>query len=126
MAMLRGMESARRVPEAGWEWRLWVLHRVTGLLLVLSLAAHIAILHLAEPGESIAFDRVVARLASPPFVVLDSVLLAAALFHGLNGVRVVAGDMGMRGSTLRALSWVLLALGLGGFVYGVYALVSFL
>ncbi|MBI4297554.1 MAG: succinate dehydrogenase, cytochrome b556 subunit [Chloroflexi bacterium] len=124
MAFLRA--EKRTVPAPGWEWWLWLLHRVTGLLLVLALAAHIIILHLAQPGEGIAFDRVVARLASPPFLALDTVLLAAALFHGLNGIRVVAADMGMGRRSLRALSWWLFALGLVGFIYGVYALLSFL
>lgn len=123
--MERGTEG-RRVPAGAWEWRLWVLHRVTGLLLVLGLGAHIIILHLAEPGEGIRFDRVADRLASAPFVALDAVLLAAALFHGLNGVRVVAVDMGMGPRALRPFSFGLLALGTAGLVYGVYALASFL
>ena len=124
--MLRGMGMPRRVPQGGWEWRLWVLHRITGLLLVLGLAAHIIILHLAEPGEGILFDRVADRLASAPFLALDVVLLATGLFHGLNGLRVVAGDMGAGPRALRPISFGLLALGTAGFVYGMYALTSFM
>ena len=67
-----------------------------------------------------------ARLASPPFIALDSVLLAAALFHGPNGVRVVATDLGLGGARLRILSWALLVLGMAGLAYGTYALMSFL
>lgn len=115
-----------RVEAPPLEWWLWLLQRATGLLLVLALVAHIAILHLAQPGEGIEFDRVVERLGSPAFVALDSALLAAALFHGLNGVRAVAADLGAGPRALRALSWGLVLLGLAGFVYGVYALMSFL
>ena len=53
----------------------------------------------------------------------DIVLLVAVVFHGLNGVRMVALDYGFAGAgARRALSAVLIALGVAAIAFGIWAL----
>ncbi|MDP2954568.1 MAG: hypothetical protein Q8O76_14795, partial [Chloroflexota bacterium] len=104
----------------------WLMQRVTAVLIVLFLGTHWWVLHYAVVGEAVNFDRVTQRLQSPFFVVLDLALLAVLFYHGLNGVRAILIDFGMRaGATLSAVTWFLWLVGVGTFIYGANALLPF-
>jgi succinate dehydrogenase / fumarate reductase cytochrome b subunit len=92
---------------AGW-WA-WLLQRVTGLALVGYLFLHIAVISTGQAGAD-AFDDVLKVLQTPVFVALDLLLLAAVLYHGLNGLRVVLLDLGIGIRRQAALFWTCLAL----------------
>ncbi|MHB1342922.1 MAG: succinate dehydrogenase, cytochrome b556 subunit [Thermoleophilia bacterium] len=104
----------------GGMW-LWLLQRVTAVILLLGLAAHIIVTHSLNLGE-LSYDNVAARLATGFFVVVDFSLLAAGLFHGLNGIRMVLLDYGFSGRSQTVLSWLLLAVGVAVFAAGTWAL----
>ena len=92
---------------AGW-WA-WLLQRVTGLGLVLYVFLHIGVISTAQLGAD-TFDGVLAVLQTPFFVVLDLLLAAAVLYHGLNGVRVILIDLGIGISKQAEMFWACLVL----------------
>lgn len=104
----------------GGMW-LWLLQRVTAVILLLGLAAHIIVTHSLNLGE-LSYDNVAGRLAMGFFVVVDFSLLGAGLFHGLNGIRMVLLDYGFSGRSQTALSWILMVVGLAAFAGGTWAL----
>jgi len=104
----------------------WFLQRVTAVLLVVALGAHIWALHFASSGERLTFQGMTARLASPLLLALDAALLALALFHGLNGVRMVFLDFKIGPRAQRWLTTVLWVIGLLTLVFGLNTLVAFL
>ncbi|HZK48046.1 MAG TPA: succinate dehydrogenase, cytochrome b556 subunit [Thermoleophilia bacterium] len=104
----------------GGMW-LWLLQRVTAVLLLLFLTAHLIATHVLNLGE-LSYDNVGGRLASGFFVVVDFGLLGAGLFHGLNGLRMVLLDYGFGGRSQSVLSWILLVVGLAAFAGGTWAL----
>jgi succinate dehydrogenase / fumarate reductase membrane anchor subunit len=104
----------------------WFLQRVTAALLPIALGTHIWALHFVSSGERLTFQSMRARLASPLILSLDGALLALALFHGLNGVRMVALDFNIGPRAERWLTAVLWVVGLLTFVFGLNTLVAFL
>jgi succinate dehydrogenase / fumarate reductase cytochrome b subunit len=65
----------------------FVLNRVAGLALVFYLMLHLVVLSLLTRGPE-GWDPFVALARSPAFLLLDVVLLAGIIGHGLNGLRV--------------------------------------
>ncbi len=92
---------------AGW-WA-WFLQRLTGVSLVGYLFLHIAVISTAGAGAD-TFDGVLIVLQKPFFVVLDLLLVAAVLYHALNGLRVVLFDLGVGIKQQAQLVWVCLIL----------------
>lgn len=99
----------------------WLLQRVTAVVLLFGLAVHLVVLHLFGLGE-LTYDSIATRVAGGFFTVVDVSLLASALFHGLNGLRMVLLDYGFTGDRRRFLDGVLWLVGLAAFVYGMWAL----
>lgn len=83
----------------------WVLHKVTGWVLAGYLFAHIAVLSTAIPAstnpEAVAagvdlYTQTIQGLESIFLVrVLEVGLLAAAVFHMANGIRLLLVDLGI-------------------------------
>lgn len=70
----------------------WVLHRVTGLAIVLYLVIHIwSISKLSDPAT---FNAEMALYSQPLFRLGEIGLLAACVFHALNGARIFLVDFG--------------------------------
>jgi succinate dehydrogenase / fumarate reductase cytochrome b subunit len=69
----------------------WLLHRVSGLAIILFLFLHVLDTSLVGFGPS-AYDTFVQIYRFPPFRVLEVALVGAVLYHGLNGIRVIAID----------------------------------
>lgn len=65
----------------------FVLNRVAGLGLVLYLILHLAVLSLLIGGPD-GYNAFVALARHPVFLLLDIVLIAGIIGHGLNGLRV--------------------------------------
>ncbi len=70
----------------------WLLHRITGLAIVFYLFMHIIVISTVIWGR---FDATMAFLKSPVFVAGELLLIAAGLFHGLNGIRIILFDLGL-------------------------------
>lgn len=68
----------------------WILHRVTGLGVLLFLAIHILDTGLVFWPK--AYDQVMQLYAHPMFRLSEIGLAAAVLFHALNGIRITVLD----------------------------------
>ena len=86
-------------------WWAWFLQRLTGVALVGYLFLHIAVISTARAGADV-FDAVLIVLQKPFFVVLDLVLIAAVLYHSLNGVRVLLFDAGIAIKHQALMFWI--------------------
>jgi succinate dehydrogenase hydrophobic anchor subunit len=100
----------------------WLGQRVTAVVLIVGLLTHIVDTHLFNLGH-LSYLNIGDRLGSSFFVVIDISLLAAAIFHGLNGARMVVLDYWLQTRASRvALTIALWVLGSATFVYGLWAL----
>jgi succinate dehydrogenase / fumarate reductase membrane anchor subunit len=82
------------------------------------------VLHYVDPSAEITLADTQVRLQSFLFVLVDSLLLVFALFHGLNGVRNVAYDYFPKTGTRKVVSIVLLIVGVAVLVWGAFVLVN--
>jgi succinate dehydrogenase hydrophobic anchor subunit len=112
----------RQLSEArGGVWG-WFMQRVTAVILIVGLGTHLVATHILNAGE-LSYDNIAARLAAAFFIVIDVSLLAAAIFHGLNGLRMVALDYFWNSRRQRLVfAYLLWAFGIAFFVFGLWAL----
>ncbi|MBI4758868.1 MAG: succinate dehydrogenase, cytochrome b556 subunit [Chloroflexi bacterium] len=96
----------------------WLLHRVTGLLLVFYLILHILVISSSLGGSGL-FDPLLRLLQAPLFVLLEMGLAAAVLIHGLNGIRIVLFDLGLGVRRQKEVFAVLMALAAALWVWAV-------
>ncbi len=94
----------------------FVFHRVSGLALSVYLIVHIWVVSsLYDAGN---FDKVMAFVNQPLFKLAEIALLAAVIYHGLNGVRVFLIDF-CNGTKKHALIfWILMIFGVLLFLFG--------
>ncbi len=69
----------------GWAF---ILNRIAALGLVFYLYLHLFVLGKLAQGPQ-AFDQFIAAAKSPFYILGELLVIAAALYHGLNGVRVI-------------------------------------
>lgn len=103
----------------------WLLQRVSGLLLLVLLGAHLILTHFISPAQAVQFGTVQGRLAVPLILALDYSLLFVALIHGLYGVFVVVRDWFPQAVSSKALASVLVVIGIGLGILGAYTLSVF-
>jgi len=112
-------------PEGGREWLAWVLMRLSGLLLLLLAVGHMVLMHLVHTVEEVSYEFVVRRFATPFWRGYDWLMLTLAMWHGVNGMRMIIHDYihqpTARKWTLNALYAVAIVL----FGLGTWVLVAF-
>jgi succinate dehydrogenase / fumarate reductase cytochrome b subunit len=69
---------------------------------------HIWVVHHIQKGEA-AYDVLMRFLDTFPFRVGEAFLLAAILFHSINGMRLVFMDSGLGMRSYRATFWLVFA-----------------
>jgi succinate dehydrogenase hydrophobic anchor subunit len=104
----------------------WLLQRVTAAALVVALFLHLWATHFSSPGAEIVFAGVTVRVRTLLYMVVDFSLLALVLFHGLNGLRNVVLDFGVRRCGAAWLTVGLCAVGLVWLILGVFGLLPFI
>ena len=88
---------ARRRSELGSLYRgregqwAWILHRVTGVGIILFLFAHVVDTAVIGWGPA-AYNRVIHVYENPFVRVLELGLVAAVVYHALNGVKIMLID----------------------------------
>ena len=87
---VRGWVYAGRYPV---ERYLYILHRVSGLGLVLYLPLHVWVTARRLEGPEV-WEQTLAILRHPALVVGEFLVLAAFVFHALNGIRLLLGHLG--------------------------------
>lgn len=121
-----GIRSYREVGIYRTGTVAWLLHRLSGLLLLGYLYFHLIVLSSAVwPGGARAFDRMVHLVTSPPFIVADLALFAVIFYHALNGIRLLLLDLGWFMESQRTLLWVALGLGAGALALSAALLVPY-
>lgn len=110
-------------PQGVWAW---ILQRITAVLLLFFLGAHIVVLHYVPENLNINFLGVAARFKSVLYLFIDSGLLAVSLYHGFNGVRNILFDFISDAGKRNVINMFLLVAGLAFFLWGAYALTFFL
>lgn len=84
----------------------WLLHRVSGLGVLLFLLLHILDTALIGFGPEV-YEAFVGLYRAPAVRVMEVVLAAAVLFHGGNGIRVILIDFWPRGAHYqRQMAWI--------------------
>jgi len=108
------------------ETRLWSLSLFSVLFLFVLLAFHIAVMHYSPVflGTSIeetrSLEAVLARGRDVVQFIFYVLLLAAALYHGLFGLRGILRELPLSPTQGRAVDWLILLVGLFFFAYGTY------
>lgn len=83
----------------------WVAHRITGVLIFFFLFAHVLDTALVRVDPH-AYNVVIASYKNPVVNIMELGLVAAILFHALNGLRVIAIDFWSKGTRLqRPMLW---------------------
>jgi len=113
--------------------KLWTWHLAAGIVILVFLGMHMTIMHLnavialkglnPAGGHPIDWANVVSRARSGFFMVTYVILLGAALFHGLYGLRNILFELDPARWLKRTISAVLLVGGLALFVVGTWAAV---
>ena len=98
----------------------WILFRISGLVLAAYLFVHIWVISQGRVSGPSTLDSFFSTFDKPFLVFLDLVLVAAVLFHALNGVRVLLMDLGIGIQRHKAVFWICMliaAAAVWGFAY---------
>lgn len=88
----------------------WVLHRITGLAIFFFLLVHVLDTSLVRLSPE-AYDAVIATYKTPIIGLAELGLVAAILFHALNGVRIILIDFWSKGSKYQNLMfWIVVSI----------------
>ena len=82
-----------RGREGMWSW---VAHRISGVLLFLFLFAHVLDTALVRVSPD-AYNEVMSAYKNPVVGLAEAGLVAAVIFHALNGLRIIAVDFWAKG-----------------------------
>lgn len=74
----------------------WVLHRITGATIFFFLLVHVLDTALVRVSPQ-AYNEIIATYQSPIVGLMEIGLVAAVLFHALNGIRVILIDFWQQG-----------------------------
>jgi succinate dehydrogenase / fumarate reductase cytochrome b subunit len=99
----------------------WVGHRLTGIILVVSVFMHLSFLSTAS-SSSAGFADLMETTAQPAFVLMDFLLVCAVIYHAMNGFRVVLFDMGIGIRRQKLVFWVMMAIAAVIVAVGFYVL----
>ena len=96
-----------RGREGMWSW---VGHRITGVLIFVFLLVHVLDTSLVRVSPE-AYNVVIETYKNPIVGIGEAGLVAAVLFHALNGIRIMLVDFWKRGALLhRQMFWVAMGL----------------
>ena len=84
----------------------WMLFRISGLVLVFYLFVHLWVISQGRIGGAGSLNGLFELFDRPLLVFLDLVLVAAVLYHALNGVRILLMDAGVGIKRHKAVFWV--------------------
>jgi succinate dehydrogenase / fumarate reductase cytochrome b subunit len=118
------------VPRNWWKWfdirgrapgdYAFMLNRITGLGLLLYLALHLVALGQLALGPG-AYDTFVQIVEHPVFIALELLVVAAGIYHGLNGIRIgLVALFGYTAAAQEQIFYVMLAIAvIGSLFFGI-------
>jgi len=89
----------------GWAF---ILNRITALGLTFYLYLHLVILGQLAQGPS-GYDGFLALVKNPIFIGGELLVVAAAILHGMNGIRIILTTMGIGITRQKQLFYALMA-----------------
>ncbi len=93
----------------------WVLHRITGVAIFFFLLVHVLDTALVRLSPE-AYNAVINTYKTPLIGVAELGLVAAILYHALNGLRIIAIDFWRKGVKYQnVMFWVVVAIAFGIF-----------
>ena len=75
----------------------WVLHRITGVAIFFFLLVHVLDTALIRVSPE-AYDAVIGTYKNPVMAIGEVVLVAAIIFHAMNGLRIILIDFWSKGA----------------------------
>lgn len=88
----------------------WVLHRITGVAIFFFLLVHVLDTALVRVSPE-AYNVVIATYKTPIIGLAELGLVAAILYHGLNGLRVILIDFWSKGAKYQnQMFWVVVGI----------------
>jgi succinate dehydrogenase / fumarate reductase, membrane anchor subunit len=112
-------------PAASLELYSWYFLRLSGLLLIFLALGHFLLMHVVHSILEVDYAFAARRWAVPAWRVYDWLLLALALLHGMNGLRVVV-DEWVRPRSVRRVAQVAVGVATAAFLLlGTYIVASF-
>src|SRR6201995_2014427 len=85
----------------------WVLHRITGATIFFFLFVHVLDAAMLRVSPQ-TYDAVVGDYKTPLVGLMEYGLIAAVLFHGLNGIRIILIDFWSQGPRhQRLMLWII-------------------
>ena len=112
------------------ESTLWLFHLLAGAVLLTVLGVHYGVMHLSnlfgiDHATVLSFSSVSGRSSRLFYLAVYLVLLPAALYHGLYGLRSLIFELSFIGPVLRRwISRILILSGSGFLIYGAYAIIA--
>lgn len=82
----------------------WILFRLSGLILAGYLFVHVWVISQGRAGAD-TLDDLFDTFHTPFVIFLELMLVAAVLYHALNGVRIVLMDLGVGIRRHKAVFW---------------------
>ena len=122
--------SPKKNFESGEGMIAWIMHRLSGLILTFYLYMHLTFLTLLA-YDTETYNDLISTTTEPFFLLFDIALVGIILYHGLNGFRVVLGDLSQKFITLKAqkIQWyivlVLTIIGIGIAAYFIFTVEIF-
>ncbi|MCC6445416.1 MAG: succinate dehydrogenase, hydrophobic membrane anchor protein [Armatimonadetes bacterium] len=116
--MTGNYRTDRLRPSGSFELVAWVFMRVSGIVLVLMVLGHLTYMHVLNSVNSIDYQFVANRYATPFWRIYDLLMLILAMLHGINGFRTVTEDYVRKNqwrlfwiSTLYVLGFIFIVVG---------------
>jgi succinate dehydrogenase / fumarate reductase membrane anchor subunit len=111
------------------ETKYWTWHMAAGVVILFLLGLHMLIMHLGGTthlfapytGEAVSKENSLFRDGRLFFTVTYILLLGVALYHGLYGLRTILFELTLKRAVEKAITVVLLVVGLGLFGLGTWA-----
>jgi succinate dehydrogenase / fumarate reductase membrane anchor subunit len=117
--------SRNRRSRQSFETWQWFFMRISGLVLVVLALGHFALTHIINDVTDTNAQFVADRWSNPLWRTYDWALLTLALFHGLNGLRVITEDYVRAPGKRAAVKAVLYVVAGTLFVYGTITIITF-
>ena len=114
------------------ETKYWTWHMAAGVVILFLLGLHMLIMHLGGithlfapfAGEAVSKANSLFRDGRLFFAVTYILLLGVALYHGLYGLRTILFELTLKPAVEKAITFVLLVVGVGLFGLGTWAAVA--
>lgn len=101
------MPSTGTLYRGGEGMWTWVVHRITGVAVFFFLFVHVLDTALVRVSP-VTYDATIATYKTPIVNLLEVGLVAAVLYHALNGLRIILVDFWSKGPRLqRQMTWAI-------------------